>query len=194
MGYTTGFKWSYESIKEELIKVMKALDINRMPTSNEIKLVTKNSKLINAIRRYGGFLYWANQLNLNQAPGTTRLGNYGEEKIKEILEAKGYKVEKMSTKHPYDLLVNYTLKIDVKTSRLYTKEDSNSYYSFNLEKKNPTCDIYIFYCVEMDKILIIPSKFLGQTQLSISKNSKYNKYIDRWDYIDKFDSFYKSVI
>lgn len=194
MGYTTGIKWSYEAIKEELTKVINALDINRMPTSVEIKSVTKNSKLINAIRRYGGYLYWANQLDLNQAPGTTRLGTLGEEKVKEILEEKGYKVKKMSVKHPYDLLVNSNIKIDVKTARLYVNQSGYSYYTFNLEKKDPTCDIYIFYCVEIDKILIIPSKFLKQTQLSIGEKSIYNKYIDRWDYLNKFDNFYKEVI
>ena len=195
MGYTTGIKWSYKAIKEELTKVMNALDINRMPTSNEIKLVTKSSKLTNAIRRHGGYLYWANELNLNQAPGTTRLGMHGEEKIKEILELKEYKVERMSVKHPYDLLVNSNIKIDVKTARLYTDQYGNSYYSFNLEKKEPTCDIYIFYCIEIDKILIIPSKFLKQTQLCITdKKSKYDIYKNRWDYINKFDNFYKSVI
>lgn len=193
MGYTIGIKWNYESIKEELIKVMDALDINRMPTSNEIKLVTKNSKLINAVRRYGGYLYWSNQLGLKQASGTTRLGMCGEEKVKALLESKGYKVEKMSTKHPYDLLVNSSLKIDVKTSRLFTNEYGNSYYTFNLEKKNPTCDIYIFCCVEMDRFLIIPSKLLKQTQLSISKNSKYNKYIDKWEYVKQYNDFYSGI-
>lgn len=194
MGYATGIKWSYETIKEEIVNVMNALNINRMPTSIEIKLVTKNSKLINAIRRYGGFLYWANQLNLEQSSGTTRLGVNGEVKIKEVLESKGYKVEKMSVKHPYDLLVNSNIKIDVKTAMLYTSQYGNSYYTFNLEKKNPTCDIYIFYCIEVNKILIIPSKLLKQTQLSISENSKYNKYIDRWDYLELYDNFYKEVV
>ena len=194
MGYTTGVKWTYKAIKEELIKVINALDINRMPTSNEIKLVTKNSKLTNAIKRHGGYLYWANEMGLSQAPGTTRLGMYGEEKIKEILELKGYKVEKMSVKHPYDLLVNSNIKIDVKTARLYTSEHGNSYYTFNLEKKDPTCDIYIFYCVEIEKILIIPSKFLRQTQLCISESSKYNRYTNRWDYLKIYDNFYKEVV
>lgn len=100
----------------------------------------------------------------------------------------------MSVKHPYDLLVNSNIKIDVKTARLYTSEHGNSYYTFNLEKKNPTCDIYIFYCVEIEKILIIPSKFLRQTQLCISENSKYNRYTNRWDYLKIYDNFYKEVV
>lgn len=194
MGYTTGIKWSYQMIKQELIKIMEALDINRMPTSVEIKLVTKDSKLINAIRRHGGFLYWANQLDIGQAPGTTRLGMIGEEKIKLTLESKGYIVDKMSIKHPYDLLVNSYIKVDVKTAKLYTNTKGSSYYTFNLEKSNPTCDIYIFYCVGVEKVLIIPSKFLKQTQLSIGEDSKYNKYIDRWDYLEKYNKFYKDIL
>lgn len=194
MGYATGIKWSYEMIKQELIKIMEALDINRMPTSVEIKLVTKDSKLINAIRRHGGFLYWANQLDVGQAPGATRLGMIGEENIKLTLESKGYKVDKMSIKHPYDLLVNSYIKVDVKTAKLYTSTKGSSYYTFNLEKRNPTCDIYIFYCVEVEKVLVIPSKFLKQTQLSIGEDSKYNKYIDRWDYLEQYNKFYRDIL
>lgn len=195
MGYAFGIRWTNEKIKEEIFKVMYALDINRMPSSVEIKLVTGNSKLTNAIRRNGGYLFWANKFNLNQSECETRTGFEGEMKVKEILENKGYLVEKMSVKHPYDLLVNSTIKIDVKSSHKYEGPKGWPSYSFNLEKKNPTCDIYVVWCIEDNKILVIPSKFLKQTQLCITdKSSKYDIYKDRWDYIEQYNSFYKSVI
>lgn len=195
MGHTHGTKWTNELIKEEILKVKKALDINRMPSSEEIKLVTKNTKLINAIRRNGGYLYWASELNLNQSECETRTGFEAELKIKSILERKGYKVEKMTVKHPYDLLVNDNVKVDVKAANKYLSSAGWNSYSFNLEKMNPTCDIYIVYCIQDKKILIIPSKFLKQTQLCITdKSSKYDKFQDRWDYIDKYDLFYKNIV
>ena len=179
MGYAFGTKWSDELIKEEILKVMKALNINRMPSSDEIKLVTNNSKLTNAIRRHGGYLQWSARLRLHQSECETRTGLNSEIKIKEIHESKGYKVEKMTTRHPYDLLVNENIKIDVKAANKYESPTGWSSYSFNLEKANPTCDIYIICCLQDNKTLIIPSKFLKQTQLCITnKVSKYDIYKD----------------
>ncbi|MBN1058494.1 hypothetical protein FDB42_12065 [Clostridium botulinum] len=195
MGYTRGIKWTAEKIKTEIKEVMKTLNIDRMPTSVEIKKVTRNTSLINAIRRHGGYLFWAMQMNITQNECTTRTGLDGELLIKEILEYKGYSVEKMSVKHPYDLLVNENIKIDVKVSHKY-KGKFGEYYTFNLEKANPTCDIYVFICAEEDKkkFLIIPSKFLHQTQISVGYNSKYDIYKDSWDYIEQYNEFYKNVI
>ena len=174
---------------------MTLLNIDRMPSSVEIRKVTNSTSLCNAINKRGGFNHWANIMTLGQSECETRVGLSGELKVKDKLEELGYKVEKMSIKHPYDLLVNGNIKIDVKTARKYNSGKEWSSYSFNLEKYNPTCDIYVFICVEDEKYLIIPSKFLKQTQLCITdKKSKYDIYKDRWDYIDKFDSFYKSVI
>lgn len=195
MGYVYGTRWTCEKIETELKKVQKALDIERMPTNNEMKMVTKNTKLSNAIRRNGGFLVWSIKIGANQSECETRLGFDGEMKIKSILENMGYKVDKMTTKHPYDLLANDNIKIDIKTAHRYTSDTGWSSYSFNLEKKNPTCDIYIFYCIDDDKILVIPSKYLKQTQLCITdKKSKYDKYRDRYDYLKKYDEFYRNVI
>lgn len=192
MGYSNGVKWTHELIESEIYKVMNALEIDRMPTSVEMKMVTKDSKLINAIRRNGGYLIWATMLGLSQNPGTTRTGMYGEEMIKGILEDKNYKVEKMSVKHPYDLLVNGNIKIDVKTANKYISPKGWSSYSFNLEKSNPTCDIYVFICKDDNKILVIPSKFLKQTQLCITdKKSKYDAFKDNWEYVEVYNKFYK---
>lgn len=193
MGYTTGIEWSYELIKEELMKIIMALDIDRMPTSVEIKNVTQNSKLVNAIRRHGGYIYWSQQLEKKQAEGKTRLGQQGEEEIKKILESKNYKVDRMSVKHPYDLLVNENIKIDVKTGRTYIGENGYKSHSFNLEKANPTCDIYILYCIDTNVIYVIPSKFAKKTQISIGEKSAYDSYIDRWEYIKIYDDFYKTI-
>lgn len=76
--------------------------------------------------------------------------------------------------------------------------NKHSHYTFNLEKKNPTCDIYVAFCVDdylnPIKTYVIPSKFLHLTQLSIGRyKSKYDRFLDRWDYIDVFDKFYKQL-
>lgn len=194
MGYAKGRKWCYQDMCNEVYKVMETLDINRMPTASECNLVVGNTSLSNVIAKRGGFLWLADKLGLEQSKCESRLGLKGELMIKEILEQKGYKVEKMKNKHPYDLLVNKNVKIDIKASNLYTSPKGWTSYSFNLEKDSPTCDIYVIICNGMDRILVIPSKFLTQTQLCITGDkSKYDIYKDRWDYIEQYDVFYKSV-
>lgn len=183
----------------EIKNVMKALSIERMPSSVEIERVSQNNKLTNAIARHGGYNFWSEKLHLSQSKCETRLGETGEYYIKNLLESKDYKVDKMGVKHPYDLLINDNIKIDVKTSKIYSPiQEKWSSYSFNLEKSNPTCDIYVFVCLDGEKVvktLVIPSKFLHQTQLCIStKKTKYDMYIDKWDYIDQYDKFYKTVV
>jgi len=98
---------------------------------------------------------------------------------------------------PYDLLVDDCVKVDVKVSNLFTGRTGN-FYSCNLEKPYFTCDIYLVYLLENNKVkdvLVIPGKTVAtNTQISIGeKNSKYYAYRDRWDLFEKFLEFYKKV-
>ena len=75
------------------------------------------------------------------------------------------------------------------------------YHSFNLEKNEPTCDVFILYCIneadEVYKTYVVPScKFYGQTQVGITAEgiSKLDKYIDNWDLLLKYDDFYLNLI
>ena len=110
----------------------------------------------------------------------------------QISEILGLDSQKTAPRHPYDLLVENSVKIDVKSAKLF-KINNTQYFTFNLEKTHQTCDLYVFYCIENDvivKTLIIPSYILsGKTQLSIGHKSKYDKYIDRWDLILKYYHF-----
>lgn len=197
MGYVHGTRWTNEKITEEIYKVMNALGIERMPSNQEIIEVMKNTKLTNAIRRNGGFYEWARRLKLTTKECETKFGKRYEGKLQKYLTKKRYTVERMSVRHPYDLLVNGCTKVDVKASRRYYYDNKSYYYTFNLEKKNSTCDIYVCFCVNeeetLDKVLVIPSKFLKLKQLSIGAVSEYDIYKDRWDYLDKFNEFYKKL-
>lgn len=193
MGYTHGTKWNNELIEQEIRKVMEALMINRMPSSNEMRKVVGNG-LPMKVSRTGGFVHWATKLNLPIKNSETEMGRRFQLVARQLLINKGYDVALMSTKHPYDLLVNQSIKIDVKSAKPYHCRD-NSFHTFNLEKKNPTCDIYMVFALtnteEIERLLIIPSTHLRLTQLSIGKQSKYNQFINRWDILEKYAAFYK---
>lgn len=194
MGYSHGENWDNKSIETEIKKVMKALNIDRMPSNSEVKSAMGNCSLSNKISRTGGFAYWANNMGLELKESGTSLGNEWEFIIKDKLQSRGYIVDKMTVKYPYDLLINKCVKIDVKSSNFV--KDYN-YYTFNLEKKYPTCDIFICIGLKDDvvkKELIIPSKHLtGMTQLSIGENSKYDKFDNQFKYIDIYNDFYRNI-
>jgi len=196
MGYTHGIKWTDEKVKDELEKVIKALNLNRMPSRSEIEKVMQSASLTGHISKTGGFKNWAEKLNLYIKDSETKLGREYETRTAELLKTKGYEVERMSMKHPYDLLVNLNIKIDVKVSNLY-RGPKGEFHTFNLEKYNHNCDLFICVCVtdeEIKKVLVIPSKFImGISQLSVGSTSIYDVFKDRYDYIEKYDSFYNKL-
>lgn len=191
MGHTHGILWTDDLIKEKIEYVMTMLEIDRMPSDSECKFATGNGALSNKISKTGGFYFWANKLELDVKNCETKLGiNHEESMLKEI--QKKYNAELTTVKFPYDILVEGMVKIDVKYSNLYSYSHGE-YYSFNLEQSLPKSDILILIC-ENKKTLIIPShKVNGLTQVSVGTTSKYDEYIGKWEYLDKFISFYKSI-
>lgn len=199
MGHAHGIVWTEDLIKSEIFKVINALNINRMPTRKEIIQVTNSNALPCKISKTKGYYGWAKELNLTIKESETTFGKNYEYIVKEMIEAKGYSVEKMSQNYPYDLLVNQNIRIDVKVGKPYrNKKDNSRYHTFNLYKKYATCDIYIIICLDekenIEKLLIIPANKLKITQLSLGKNSVYDTYINNFKLLETYDKFYSEAI
>lgn len=200
MGYAHGRKWTEEEVKKEIMNVVNTLSLKHFPSKSEIINFYGNNALSNKISRSGGSRYYADLLNLEISNSESDFGNFFEElAIDEILENTGFSSLHTNVRYPYDLLTNGNIKIDVKVSkRVKNKNFDWFYHTFNLEKREPTCDIFIFYCLdenmEIEKRVIIPSCFLsGKTQVSIGGLSKWDAYIDKWEYFDMYNKFYDSV-
>lgn len=189
-------KWNEQLIRDRIIEVVSDLGIKRMPTAKEMNDFYGNSSLSNKISKTIGFVGWAKKLGLSIVKSDTNFGKLGEDIAEKYLIGKGYKVIKMATKYPFDLLVDGNVKIDVKISKL---KFINGYAvnSFGLSKKYPTCDIYMLIALnekyETDRIFIIPSKKLYQLSVSVGEKSTYDKYVDKTEYIDIYNNFYKSI-
>lgn len=169
-----------------------------MPSKAIVEKINGDSRLSNAISKHGGFFVWAKRLGLEMLDSETKTGKlYEEFCVNYITNILKKQCETTSVKHPYDLLVCNNVKIDVKAGHLYKGANGN-FYTFNLEKKQPTCDIFICYCIndmEIEKTYVIPSCFLsGKCQLSIGEvESSYDHFKDKWEYIEKYESFYKEI-
>ena len=190
--------WTEEEVHDQIIDVMKSLNLNRMPSRNEIEKVHCNSKLTNKISKTGGFYAWARRIGLDIKESETLLGSEVECYIKDFMITLGHDVEMTTTKCPYDLYVNRRVKIDVKAGRV-VHSGISPYYTFNLEKATPTCDFFVAVTLSgadvPDKIYVIPSSVMaGKTQLSVGiHKSIYDKYIDRWDLIERLDNAYAEI-
>lgn len=198
MGYGHITRWNDENIENAIKEVMEIAKIDVMPTHTTIFSVTGNYGLTNAIRRHGGSRYWAEKLGLEIKPCESEIGFKYECECMNFLTELGYDCELTKVRYPYDIILNNNIKIDVKCGNLYRGIQGN-YYTFSLEKSKPTCDVYVCYCVKdnkKQKVYVIPSCVLSsKTQLSIGeKRSKYDKYIDNWKILKKYDEFYSELL
>ena len=200
MGYTHGRKWSEDEVRKEIMNIVETLDLKHFPTKSQIINFYGNNSLANKISRSGGSRYYADLLKLEIVNYESEFGNFFEElAIDEILENTGFSILHTNARYPYDLLTNGNIKVDVKASKKVKNKNANfPYHSFNLEKREPTCDIFVFYCLdenmEIEKRVIIPSCLLsGKTQVGMGGLSKWDAYIDKWEYFDMYNKFYDSV-
>jgi hypothetical protein len=196
MGYTHGTQWTEEKLQKRILDAINELQIDHMPTRSEIFSLRFNDPLHNGIVRNGGYDYWAKRLGLKVKDSESKLGWLYEEIAAKELENHGYTVSHMSRKYPYDLLINEFVKIDVKVGKPWLLRSSRV-HTFGINKKNPVCDVYMVFALneqgDTERLFIIPSFELKLISMCIGKDSKYNKFINRWDLIDKYDQFYKSL-
>lgn len=199
MGYSRGIAWTDELIKEKILEVVTALELERMPSRKECANYFKNEGLVNAVSRRKTWYALADELGLPMKDSETYFGKKHETIAEEQLNGKGFETRRMPQNFPYDILVDNCVKVDVKASHLY-RGPTGSFYTFNLEKPFCTCDIYFLFTLNEDntikELMIVPSKFVAtNTQISVGeKKSKYFRFKDRWDYIENYCSFYESVV
>lgn len=190
-------KWNESLIIDGIMMVINTLEIEYFPTKKEIDFVTQGYSLSNKIYKTGGSRYWADKLGLNLKQGSdTSFGVHGEDLLKEKMTDLGYTIERLSTNCLYDFLVEDCVRVDCKISNLY-HGNQGSFYSYNLERRNPDCDIFIFITCDDEankRFIVVPQNALkGKTQISIGEfKSKWYDYIDRYDFIDKYIEFYNS--
>lgn len=189
--------WTEKMVVEEIQSAIKALNINRMPSKSELEMLYGDCALTNRITKTGGFYFWAKKLGLAVKNFETQCGYEVENMIAKILESMGHECKLTSVRHPYDILVDGCVKIDVKSARK-TKVRGSDVYSFGLGKKQQTCDAYIAVCLgedDIEKIYVIPAHIMtGKQQLCLGAGqSKYDIYIDRWDVVEKFIAAFEQI-
>ena len=195
MGYSHGKHWTQEEILESVKICMEDTGLSRMPSRNELNRYFGNTGITNALRRFpGGYYEIAKILDVRMKESETQFGRSGEELAIDLLKAHGFEVERMSTRYAYDLYVNGSVKVDVKTARP-SRANKSFCYSFNLEKRFPTCDVYFLIAKneEKESIYIVPAS-INQTQIGLGTGTTvYSKYQDRYDIITDMSKAFASA-
>lgn len=191
--------WSQERIEKEVLYMVQKTKQNTFPTHTEMFDFFGDYKLSNAIRRNGGTKYWADKLGMECKQCESKFGTSFEERfIEDVLRELDFRSEMCKVRYPYDVLVEDVAKVDVKCSNRIQAHGFQLYTS-NLEKDFQTCDFYVIYCLnenKIDKIYILPSFVMsGKTQFSVGINSsKYDVFLNRWDLIKDFVEFVKGSV
>lgn len=199
MGYSHGRMWTDEDTEKAILRIVNSLGINTFPTRSEIQNFYGNSALTNHISKNGGTRRWAEKLNLPIKQCESELGNdYELFAIKEIRNHVRLIARQTKPRYPYDLLVDESIKVDVKVSYPFMNNCGSYANTFNLEKKDPTCDIFILYCLDLEgeiiKTLIIPSCVTsGKTQIGVGRDSKWDCYKDKWEYLMEYSLFINNL-
>lgn len=181
MGYSHGTHWSEQKIYNELDVFIK--QFGRMPSANELSKLHRND-LACIISRHGGYAYWAERFATTLKGTETHRGHHIENCIASFLKTEGFLVQQMPTKHPYDLLLNNRITVDVKSSQynVYGKNDRVKGFFFGINKKIPTCDFYILCCVDANNHImskyIVPSSKAKVKMITITPKGKYTRYIE----------------
>ena len=182
-------KQYYPNIEKDLKAYIETFGCTYMPTCKEMN-DNGYAGLRSRVSENGGIYYWARRFKLPLKESNATFGMNNEYRAKWMLEGMGYTVKKMPTGHPFDLLVDDCLRVDVKTANATFSKGVRK-HDFRL-KKEKECDFYICLVLdengEIEKFLVLPVGAAKEEQVKIrmGKSSIYDKYIDRFDLLDKF--------
>ena len=188
-------KWNEETIAAKVADIANKFAPARMPSNSEVIEMTGSYALANAIQKNGGYEYWANRLGLERKHSETKVGIEYERKVGEMLRKGGHNVQETTIKHPYDLLVDGCVKVDVKVANTSLIRGSKV-HAYRIAKRQHTCDFYICCEVDTGSIYVIPANMVtGQVQIEMGLNSqKFRHYKDAFFLINDAVNFYKSLV
>lgn len=169
MGWSHGTRWTEGRILDEVRTV--ARDFGRMPSANELRDIGRND-LACAIAKRHSFREVALKLGLAQKGTETHFGQRWERVAAAFYVAQGAEVERMPTRHPFDLRVN-GYRVDVKSARRSLKGEC--------------CDFFHAVCVRNDNTalahFVIPAEearihTLTLSPLTLAGEGKYAQFRD----------------
>lgn len=122
--------------------------------------------------------------------GSVKIGQEYEQKASDILSSMGLSNKLMPNRHPFDILLDNGLRVDVKhsdcdVSDFPTQNCASPTYSIANMKYGEDCDFFIVFV--SDAVFVIPASEVKVDRIRIPypqtgrKPSKWTQYKDRYD-------------
>lgn len=177
-------------IVQEVTKISNSL--GHFPSVADLRQMGRND-LSCAMTKRGGYRFWSKQTGFQPIFSDSDLGWEGEKNVSEILKSKGFDAkERQELKCPYDILVNKRIRIDVKSAKAATYNNGYTGWFYRIGK-SVSCDIVIFYRFDEKDCFIVPWYELGETNITIMGDSKYEIFRERYDIIEKMSKTYNEL-
>lgn len=148
-----------------------------MPSAPELRSLGLNA-LACRLSRDGGWVKWAKRLDLERRQSETVRGQAWEEYVADVLRSAGHQVQRQTTKAPYDLLVNSSVRINVKSAR-WSEYGACKGHFFGLGASWKKCDAFALVKVDgstTPQVLWVPSHELKQQTLTLTVRNQFNGY------------------
>lgn len=173
-------EWTITLVEKEITDISKRLGY--FPSHQEL-LSFKRSDLSNKIVKTGGFLYWSDKIKIPRRQSDSDFGWRGEDKFIENYSHKYTFTKNEGARSPYDLIINGTLRVDIKTAN-YVEYGSCRGWFYRIGKYTQS-DAVILYQYDTNNFYIIPWFLTIKTNITISVGGgKYKKFFNNFDLID----------
>src|SRR5690606_3116975 len=158
--------------------------VGRMPSGPELHAAGR-ADLAAQIARRGGFKRWAERLGLAQKGTETHWAHRWEESEARFFRSLGADVERMSTRHPFDMLVNGH-RVDVKASRWHEYAGRVRGYTFAGLKRGAHADFFDAVCIKDGVVaarFVVPAESARVMTLHLSPcdlegGGKYGRFLN----------------
>ncbi len=170
--------WTDEKVHQELLSICGGTGV--FPSNTDLVKLGRND-LSNQIARRGGFIHWSKRLGFERVSSDSDTGWHGEDECLKILSDFGFTAEKTGRlRAPYDILVNESVRIDVKTAKFAEYGPCRGW--FYRIGKDTSADILMLYQMDAKDSYIIPWSICPSTNITISKSGgKYAKFKNAFD-------------
>lgn len=174
-------KWDHDSLEQALRDWVQEHGLTL--TSKHIR-ATDCCVLSYGIDNFGGYVYWRSHLGQRLDPASpVSKGRYFEWQAFCALQAHGHTAQTMPWRHPFDILVDGKLRVEVKGSNTTGRYGHFQFCFRQSNGHNLDCDILMLAC-KRDGIewLIVPLEAVGDRQgvYVASDYGKWAAYHEAW--------------
>lgn len=158
---------------------------DRMPTNAELVSLGASS-LAKFVGNSGGFAQWAELLGSRMKPSESLMGKRWERYVADLIRATGRSaVEQDPIKAPFDILVNDSVRVNVKSAHFNTYIMKNggkcAGYFFGIGSTHKRCDAFALVCddgSEDPRILWVPAHEMRQQTVTLTKRHRLNDFTE----------------